>query len=223
MGRWIQTALSRKGWELRRRSARHETPITVEWLSVFLYSMRLYERIHPIPGDIVECGVGRGKSFLFLSFLAAQENSDRTLWGFDSFAGFPPPTKEDHSLRNPQEGEKISSREDVLWMIRDALGANFTEKRVRLVPGFFHDTLPFYSGKDIALLHIDGDLYRSYKDTLDYLYPRVVPGGLILFDEYRTIQFPGATQAVNEYFAGKGIEIKQDKLSGKYYCIRPSQ
>ena len=191
-------------------------------MSTFLHYMRAFDRIREMPGDIAECGVGRGKTFLFLSFLASQENKSRTVWGFDSFAGFPDPTPEDDSPRNPQTGEKISKKEDVLWMLRDAnLGDGFMKNRVRLVPGFFRDTLPRYAGSDIALLHIDADLYGSYKDALENLYPRVRPGGWVLFDEYNTIQFPGATQAVNEYFAATGVEITRDTLSGKYYCIKP--
>ncbi|TSC78299.1 MAG: hypothetical protein G01um101433_333 [Parcubacteria group bacterium Gr01-1014_33] len=221
-GNGIQTVLSSAGWELRRRSERHTTPMTLEALSGFLYFVRRFAEIRLLQGDIVECGVGRGKSFLCLAFLAAEENAGRMLWGFDSFAGFPDPTPEDKSPRNPQQGEKISKKEDVVWMLRDAhLGDDFVKNYVRFVPGFFNDTLPHYTGNNIALLHIDGDLYRSYKDTLDTLYSRVVPGGLILFDEYNTVQFPGATKAVNEFFSGKGVEIKHDRLSEKYYCVKP--
>ncbi len=101
----LQAALGSIGWELRRRSDRHETPATAEWLGTFLSYVRMYEKIRAVPGDVVECGVGRGRSFACFAFLVAEENAGRTLWGYDSFAGFPAPTPEDASPRNPQPGQ----------------------------------------------------------------------------------------------------------------------
>ena len=214
--------LGRAGWELRRRSSQHVTPITAEWLGNFLYYSRMYDRIRNIPGAIVECGVGRGRTFLFLAFLVEEEGQGRELWGIDSFAGFPKPTPEDQRVRNPQEGEKPADREMILWMLRDAgLKPEFIQNQVKLIPGFFETSLTAYRGRDIALLHADVDLYRSYREVLGTLYPRVTNGGVVLFDEYHDPAFPGATKAVDEYFSGKNVRIERHPLSRKYYLIKP--
>ena len=69
--------------------------------------------IEKIPGDIVECGVGRGRSILILAtlndLLSSSESGQRKIYGYDSFAGFPEPTAEDKSARNPKKGEWSTS------------------------------------------------------------------------------------------------------------------
>lgn len=218
----LNNILGRYGWEFRRRSSQHVTPITAEWLGSFLYYTRMYEHIHSLPGEIVECGVGRGRTFLFFAFLVQTGSQKRTLWGFDSFAGFPNPTPEDESPRNPKAGEKPTDRDAVCWMLRDAgLSQDFIQNQVRLIPGFLETSLKEYSGGPIALLHLDVDLYRSYLDALAALYPKVVRGGIVLFDEYQDPAFPGATKAIDDYFSGSGVEIRKDLPSGKHYLIKP--
>ncbi len=72
--------------------------------------------------------------------------------------------------------------------------------------GYFEDTLPRYQGS-IALLHLDCDLHQSYKTCLDMLYSRVMPGGVIMFDEYEDTNFPGAQKAINEFFTDKSEKV----------------
>ena len=218
----VNSMLGRAGWELRRRSSQHVTPITGEWLGNFLYYSRMYDRVRNIPGDIVECGVGRGRTFLCFAFLVHEEGKGRTLWGYDSFVGFPDPTPEDTSFRNPQAGEKPSDPDMIRWMLRDAgIESQFIERQVKLIPGFFETSLKEYGGGDIALLHADVDLYRSYREVLETLYPRVMKGGVVLFDEYRDPAFPGATKAIDQYFTGKSVRIERHPLSGKYFLVKP--
>lgn len=221
--RFVQKLLGAFGWEFRRRSNQHVTPMTAEWMGVFFYFMHMYERIRSLPGDIVECGVGRGRTLLFLAFLVQKDKGSRTLWGFDSFAGFPEPATEDQSPRNPQKGERNNTSVDyVKWLLRDSgIGEEVIESKVKLIQGFFDQTLSRFHGPGIALLHIDADLYQSYKDTLTMLYPKVVRGGLVLFDEYHDPAFPGATKAIDEYFHEKGVKIQQDPLSKKHFLVKP--
>jgi hypothetical protein len=71
---------------------------------------------------------------------------------------------------------------------------------VRLVKDFFDKTLSSYEGR-IALLHLDGDLYESYKVSLEALYDKVVSGGIIMFDEYADPRWLGARKAIDEFFS----------------------
>src|SRR4051812_37509057 len=49
-----------------------------------------------IPGDIVECGTARGGSIALMGLTLKQLGAEeRTLWGFDTFEGLPPPTADD--------------------------------------------------------------------------------------------------------------------------------
>jgi hypothetical protein len=56
---------------------------------------------------------------------------------------------------------------------------------------------------------------------LEFFYPRMVKGGIILLDEYRDSAWPGCTQAVDEFIAGKPerlVEIKSDNHIKYYLC-----
>lgn len=194
----------------------------IRQMNNFSYYTRMYQRIADIEGSIVECGVGRGRSFLFFCYLALRENKRRTLWGFDSFEGFPEPVKEDSSPRNPKKGEWSGFSPDTMRAILRTAGfsAEWISSYVKLVKGYFEATLNQYDGKSIALLHIDSDLYESYKQPLEELFSKVSPGGLVLFDEYNRPNWPGAKKAVDEFFANTHYRIQHDTESDKYFVIK---
>jgi len=187
-----------------------------------LYFNRMFNVISSIEGDIVECGVGEGKTFFLLAFLISNDRKRRKLWGFDSFEGFPEPTSEDESFRKPKKGEWAgTSPEDVIDLLRRVgIDKKFIEEDIIIKKGFFRQTLNSYRGNQISLLHIDADLYDSYKVTLKELFPRVIEGGVVLFDEYNSPKWPGVTKAVDEYFEGTEYKISYDEMSGKYYVVK---
>lgn len=187
-----------------------------------LYFNRMFNVISSIEGDIVECGVGEGKTFLLLAFLISNDRKRRKLWGFDSFEGFPEPTSEDESFRKPKKGEWARvSPEDVIDLLRRVgIDKKLIEEDIIIKKGFFRQTLNSYQGNQISLLHIDADLYDSYKVALKELFPRVTERGVVLFDEYNEPKWPGATKAVDEYFKGTEYKISYDKISGEYYVIK---
>jgi hypothetical protein len=202
--------------------------ITLTTASRFLYQKRLFDIAGRLEGDIVECGVGRGETLLLWAILCHDEARHRRLWGFDSFEGFPEPTREDASPRNVQKGEwnvaTMASIRDLL--VSSGFSTEWVRSRVTLVKGYFEESLRNYTGKRIALLHIDADLYQSYKTALQSLYARVPPGGVIAFDEYMGSfehhDFPGAKKAIDEFFADQPVEILRDEVFGKYYMVKPA-
>lgn len=191
----------------------------------FDFFSRMYSKIQNETGDIVECGVGWGRSLVHLLSILKMHGQLRTLWAYDSFEGFPEPSPEDASIRNPQKGEWKSDLHDIERMLLNEAGFSraFLRQRLVFVKGFFENTLPSYSGKEIALLHVDVDLYNSYKTVLQELYPRVIKGGVILFDEYKNTwereKFPGAEKAIDEFFNGD-VHPVRDEYSGKFYLIK---
>lgn len=202
-------------------------PMTYPNVARFLYFQRMFQLIQDRDGDIVECGVGWGHSLFYLAVLAKEEMRGRKLWGFDSFEGFPEPTEADRSPRSPRKGEWKTSPVAVQnFLIDNGLDAHFVGTQVTLIKGFFDESLPKYRGEQIALLHLDGDLYESYRAPLNLLYERVVPGGVILFDEYlmtgQHYAFPGAAKAIDEFFGERKHDIKKDKWIGKFYYIKPA-
>ena len=178
----------------------------------FLYLKKIINKSPP--GCVVECGLGKLKSFQMISFILLDESQKRKLYGFDSFQGFPEISEEDLSPRNPQKGDwNFVDYESTRSFLRNSEINNFV-----LIKGFLEDTLPVWKKKlpPIAVLHIDVDLYSSYKTTLENLYSLVVKGGYILFDEYSSKKFPGAKKAVDEFFKKKKKVIVKDE-SGKFF------
>lgn len=79
---------------------------------------------------------------------------------------------------------------------------------IELIVGDFAETAKSffsnYTGK-IFSCNLDCDLYLGYKDTLPYIYDRLVEGGYVHLDEYYSLKFPGARIACAEYFKEAGI------------------
>jgi hypothetical protein len=199
----------------------------------FMYQRRLLRSVRAIDGDIVECGVGWGRSLLYFALLAREEGKGRKVWGFDSFEGFPEPTKEDKGLKMPsRERWKVKVNEVINLMSTAKLDVSLAEgsisgnavdthAQVVLVKGFFDETLKKYSGSAIAVLHIDCDLYESYLGVLKELYPKVAFNGVVALDEYHQAEkWPGAKRAVDEYFGDTARSIVADKRCGKCYLVK---
>ena len=181
-----------------------------------------------VGGDVVECGVASGRSLAMLASLVRSSDIPRYIWGFDNWSGLPAPSKEDLALEGSSAAKgrfAESNVEMVLATLRwHGFGESEIKSKITLVKGLFSDTLPKFEGSRIALLHIDADLYESYKDSLQYLWPKVSIGGIVAFDEYHaSAQWPGAKQAVDEFFsqlAPESVRLCRDNLASLYYAVK---
>jgi Macrocin-O-methyltransferase (TylF) len=161
----------------------------------------LYKRITALPGEVVECGVYKGASLLrLLSFRELLEAPDsRKVIAFDAFGRFP---RTGDSEENAwvegfeQEGGVGLSVAELQRVLSHKAFRN-----IELVPGDINESVPAYARKHgelrIALLHIDVDCYEPTVTSLEHLFERVVPGGLVVFDDYGRVA--GATRAVDEF------------------------
>jgi hypothetical protein len=190
-------------------------------LHQYLYYLDMLDKVRNVEGDIVECGVSVGHGALLFLLLSEYLGVERTYYGFDSFEGLPDPSERDGITPIKEKGLYANPPATVLKVLRDGrLPENVIQDRVRLVKGWFSDTISKYDGR-IALLHLDCDLYDSYKTCLEALYDKVVPGGVIMFDEYADERWTGARTAIDEFFAGKPEIIQaHDKCEWKYHTIK---
>ena len=195
------------------------------------YWSKFLDKISEVDGDIVECGIGRGRSLIIISSLNSLLKSNRTIYAYDSFEGFPEPTEEDNSFRNPKKGEwskspsgKYEYSKEFMESVLTEAGVKPDENLINLKKGFFSDSLKEHPEKPIALLHVDGDLYQSYMDVLTNLYNRVAKGGIIVFDDFLfekngEDKFPGARLAVEEFLGDKVKDLKVS-IRGTAYLIK---
>jgi O-methyltransferase len=157
-----------------------------------------------IEGAIVECGTWRGGSLALLSWAFRRSGDPRELWAFDSFEGVPPPGPNDppSAHRGFSEGWCAATATDVKAAIR-SLGGD--DAAVRIVPGWLEHTLPRADVGRIALLNVDVDWYDSVMVVLDHLYDRLVPGGIINFDDYG--RWSGCDRAVDDFAKRRGLQL----------------
>ncbi len=177
----------------------------------------LCDDVAHLDGDIVECGVAYGNGLITFATFAKLEGKGRKVYGFDSFEGFPTPSIFDKSHRASIKGEYGDANQN--YVARVIRNANVGE--VQLVKGYVEDTAKTYTGT-IALLYIDLDLYEGYKSTLEAMFDKVVPGGIVAFDEYDDPKWPGAKKAVDEFLATlpKRYELKKAKHIHKFYFVK---
>jgi O-methyltransferase len=71
------------------------------------------------------------------------------------------------------------------------------------IPTRFHDA----GDRRFAFVHIDVDLEQPTRDSIEFFYPRLNPGGILLCDDYGFAACPGATRAIDEFLAHKPEKI----------------
>jgi hypothetical protein len=184
----------------------------------FLNHLEIYKQIVDVPGDILEFGVYKGTSLVrLMAFRDLLESThSRKVVGFDAFGKFP----DDLALDSDQEfvnnfegaGGYGVSKEHL-----DELLKNKNAENYELVEGDILKTIPEFlksnTSLKIALLHIDVDVYEPTKAILEALWDKVVPGGILMLDDYGTVE--GETQAVDEFFVEKRVKVHKPK----YYHI----
>jgi O-methyltransferase len=172
-----------------------------------------------LDGDFAECGVYKGGTALLLCRVLHNDrlsaNQGKTLYLFDSFEGLPQ-EKPSHDNVYRQGTFALDSIESVKQLLSDF--GNLTDFRKGWIP----DTFQGLDDRRYAFAHIDVDLYQSALDCCRYFYPRLVPGGVLLFDDYGFPAARGEKDAVDEFFADKP-ESPISLLTGQSLVIKLPQ
>jgi Macrocin-O-methyltransferase (TylF) len=180
----------------------------------------LFKNVVDLPGCVVELGVYRGASFFTWAKLMetfCPGDRSRKVFGFDWFEGLQQFTDKDGTTAgaaaatsHKHVGGYTSDRDLIDALVTAHNQDNLVPgiERCRLVPGDVTHTIPQFleqhPGLRISLLHFDLDLYEPTLFGLKHLYPLVVPGGVVAFDEYGLIPWEGESRAVEDYFASVG-------------------
>ena len=195
-------------------------PYTMLWYPRLskLYAIASYLEINKIQGDFVECGVWNGGSAGIIASIA-KDNKNRNIYLFDSWEGQPTPTKWDINYKGLQaeKGMDLGIKEKVEELLFRRL--KLDNKGIHLIKGWLNETLPFYKNKigEIALLHLDCDLYQSVKFCLEILYPNLISGGFVVIDDYG--YWRGCKKAVDEFIEENKLKINLIKIdyTGVYF------
>lgn len=197
------------------------TMTSAERLNALCQAVR-YVSANGIAGDVVECGVWRGGSTLAVAhMLHAAGDTERTLWMYDTFEGMSAPTVHDRdpsgaSARDLLQNERKSA-DSVLWCCaslddvkQNMQTASYPSSRIRFVQGKVEETLSVTVPDKIALLRLDTDWYESTKAEMEVLFPRLVPGGVLIIDDYGHWQ--GARKAIDEYLATHNVPMLLNRI-----------
>jgi hypothetical protein len=93
---------------------------------------------------------------------------------------------------------------------RNLAGTGYDLASVKFIKGKVEETIPAHAPARIALLRLDTDWYESTRHELAHLFPRLVPGGVLILDDYGHWQ--GSRRAVDEYMAEHGIPILLNRV-----------
>jgi O-methyltransferase len=165
------------------------TLVTPERLSNLLRLARDLDT-REINGDVVECGTYKGGT----AALLGSAMGDRSLWLYDSFEGLPETTEKDGAYAKRHVGDCKGTEKELREILEKA---GVDGERCHIRAGWFQETFKLPLPERIALLHCDADWYESVLLTLETFFPRVVPGGFIILDDFG--YFEGAREAFYEF------------------------
>jgi hypothetical protein len=183
-----------------------------------LHRFEHFLNVKDIPGDIVELGVFKGSGMAtFAKFIDIYTpNSNKKVVGFDIFD-----TSEADTVLNKDSAadkeamEIVYNRVDnnelsLASVTKRLVGTGISSDKYQLVKGDVETSIVNFLNENpgfrISMLYIDVDLDRPTYFGLKYLWDRILPGGVILFDEYEYHKFT-ESNGVEKFFKEKGIDF----------------
>jgi hypothetical protein len=158
---------------------------------------QLLRLVANVPGNTAECGVFEGSSSWLIC--AATQSQGRIHHLFDSFEGLSEPGPEDGA--HWQAGALSAGEDIVLKKLKPFKDSLVFHKG--WIPGRFPDV----ADRSFAFVHVDVDLYQPTLDSIEFFYPRLSQGGILVCDDYGCTTCPGATEAINRF-----LEDKPEKM-----------
>lgn len=168
-------------------------------------NLRLFvEQTKDIPGDMVEVGVYAGGS---ASVICEVMNPNKHLYLFDSFdTEFPGAGEYDpHFIReagnNNMSNTAVISYEPVKEYFKD-------KPNVIVTKGSFPQSENgLLKDKKFSFVHLDTDIYVPTKESLEFFYPRMSVGGIIITHDYFHPNIQGVKKAMDDFFADKSEKV----------------
>ena len=169
-----------------------------------------------ITGDFVECGVWRGGNIILLQKLNDLFQTNKMIYGYDTFEGMTEAGEFDIDLRNIKAQKLLKTTKKIndkknIWAYCDVetvnqnISKNFKEHNIKLIKGDVKKTLLNNQNlpDKISILRLDTDFYESTKIELEKLYSKLSVGGILIIDDYGS--WKGSRKAVDDFFVNKNI------------------
>ncbi len=142
-----------------------------------------------VPGAFAELGVYQGDSALILHLM----DKSRAFHLFDTFSGF---TKKDLQT---ESGEAATyTKHNFADTSLERVKKKLSDPQFVFHKGYFPETVKEVENEKFALVNMDVDLYNPTKAGLEFFYPRLTPGGILIIHDYNT-KWPGIMKAVDDF------------------------
>lgn len=154
--------------------------------------LELLNKTENIKGSVAEVGVYKGGT----AKMIADRSGDSKVFLFDTFEGMP------NFTENIDDHWDVGSFNNTDYDSIKKLFKGY--ENVSLHKGIFPDESgDVIKNESFRFVHLDVDNYKSYKDSLNFIYEKMIKGGIIVFDDYNCDCCPGANKAIDEFFIGR--------------------
>ena len=165
----------------------------------------LLGRVKELTGDVVEVGVFDGGT----ARIIREELPEDQIFLCDTFAGFPELHESD--IPHFKLGECATTEESVTKLFKD-------DTKVKIIKGKFPDTAKEITSRSFKFVHLDTDIYPPTKAGLEYFFPKMVEGGIILVHDYPV--HPGVKLAVDNWLLeNPGVKSEVIGVSERQFAV----
>ena len=174
---------------------------------------QLIEQTAHLPGDILEVGVWRGGTGCLMARRVQMLGSQAKVVLCDTFSGVVKAGAKDGAYRG---GEHADTSLDIVNDLASRMGLANVETLIGIFP---EETGERIADRRFALCHIDVDVYQSGLDVLEWVWPRMPVGGVVVYDDYGFATCDGITRLVNERYVQRGA-VTLHNLNGHAVVIK---
>lgn len=159
-----------------------------------------------LDGDFVECGVNRGFLSSAIMELLDWDRTGKTFYLLDTFGGLDVGQAGENSVESSRNKKHLDEGFYVTNV--DQVAKNFAEwENVKIIQGAVPDTLVRVNAEKIAYLHLDMNAAAPEVAAFQFFWPKLVPGAIVLLDDYAFYGYEGQKRAMDETTARIGVAI----------------
>lgn len=182
----------------------------------------LFKKVKHLDGSVIKCGISAEEGFtrfaMFKSLIGRKPS--QKMIAFERYSHI---LNKDERPDNNSMQCQVSNLSFTTANIHQVLIQKGIEANVDFIPGNLHDSIPDYLIEHpelkIAFLNIDLDSYEATLTALEYFYPRLVEGGVLVIDNYYKNE--EERRAIETYFNSSMIVINNFSVNkGPHYIIR---
>jgi hypothetical protein len=161
-----------------------------------------------LDGDFVECGAFRGDRASVITQMTDFARQKKTFYLYDTFSGFVPAYS---SPADFPDGPGFFDHAHKLFSepgIFEGLTQRFRDfPNVKIVRGVLPDVLADVVPDKIAFMHMDLNSPAASVGSLEVLFDRIVPGGMVIFDDYGWYAYRREKELEDPFVASRGHQI----------------